>query len=311
VRRACVVLVLVSACATTAVASGDPLRDRQWGLDAVATVDRPGDGVTVAVIDSGVDADQPDLAGRVEPGIDLVDGDDVADDGYGHGTHVAGIIAAESDNGIGMAGIAPGARILPVRVLDDEGNGDYRRTAEGIRWAVDHGAQVLNLSVTLAHDDERVREAVAYAREHNVVMVAAAGNRRCPEHGTNDTVYPAAYPGVLGVGAAGESGQVAGFSSCGPWVDLVAPGVGIISITSAQARADECRGNDGWCLLTGTSEAVPFVAAAAALRISQLDVYDAQSVMDDIVASATDIAPAGRDDRTGAGRLDIAALLTR
>jgi len=310
----CSALVLTVACgrqpappadpAPANPTQSDPLRSRQWGLGALdpehaAWPATRGEGVTVAVIDSGVDRDQPDLAGRVDDGIDLVDPGTPPDDGYGHGTHVAGIIAAEPDNGLGMAGLAPLARILPVRVLDDDGEGSFGRTAYGIRWAVDHGAQVLNLSLTLTQDDPQVRRAVQYAVDHNVVAVAAAGNRPCPESGADETVYPAAYPQVIGVGAANKAGDVSGFSSCGSWVDVLAPGVSIVSIAPKDARKPECSDGKGWCYLTGTSEAAPFVSAAAALRIAQLGVaeYDAAEVTRDVIR-------AGRDG------LDLKALLS-
>jgi len=305
----CSALVLAAACGRQSPppadsTAGDPLRSRQWGLDALdpehtAWPTTRGEGVTVAVIDSGVDRDQPDLAGRVDAGVDLVDPGTPPDDGYGHGTHVAGIIAAEPGNGVGMAGLAPDVRILPVRVLDDDGDGSFERTARGIRWAVDHGAQVVNLSLTLSEDDPQVRHAVQYAVDHDVVVVAAAGNRPCSDSGVDETVYPAAYPQVIGVGAANKAGDVSGFSSCGPWVDVLAPGVSIVSIAPNDARKPECRDTTGWCYLTGTSEAAPFVSAAAALRIAQLGVsdYDAAQVAQDL-------------GRTGRDGLDLAALLS-
>ncbi len=322
----CAALLLSGGCSPTSEPDpsaspsplgDDPLRDRQWGLDLLdpertAWPVTRGEGVTVAVVDSGVDADHPDLAGRVDAGIDLVEPGTPPDDQYGHGTHVAGIIGAEPGNDVGVAGLAPDVRILPVRVLDADGRGTFARTARGIAWAVDHGADVLTLSLTLAKDDRRVRSAVGRAVDRGVVVVAAAGNRSCPPGGVNQTVYPAAYPGVVGVGGVDDTGAVASFSSCGPWVDLLAPGLGIISIVPPQSRRPECRDADGSCLLSGTSEAVPFVAAAAALRLAQLgDSADGRRVATDLVESAADVDPSGPDLRSGHGLLDLEALLDR
>ena len=165
----------------------------------------------VAVLDSGVDRRHPQLRGRVLPGRDLLDGGDGSTDCVGHGTAVAGIIAAAPAGGTGFAGLAPRARILPVRVSEQrevDGENPGRRVdpaglARAIRWAVDRDAAVLNLSLVLHHDDPAVRAAVAYAHSRDVVVVAVAGNRQ--QEGA-PTPYPAAYDGVIGVGAIDETG---------------------------------------------------------------------------------------------------------
>lgn len=297
-RTALAVLVLVLAgCAAgepVAVDTADPLRDQQWGMElldpqSVWATTRGGD-VTVAVVDSGVDATQPDLDGRIGDGIDLVDPGTPPDDRYGHGTHVTGIIA----------GVAPDLRILPVRVLDDEGAGTYAVTARGIRWAVDHGADVVNLSVTLSRDDARVRRAVEAALGRGVVVVAAAGNTRCRATGSNVPVYPAAYPGVIGVGAVSEGGSVAPFNSCGPWVDVLAPGADILSIAPDDATKRECVGGGGTCRLSGTSEAAPWVAGAVALALA-LPGADPEGVARAVVETASDV--------DGPQVLDVGALV--
>ncbi|MER7439870.1 type VII secretion-associated serine protease mycosin [Micromonospora avicenniae] len=255
-----------------------------------------GAGVTVAVVDSGVDREHHQLTGRVLDGTDLLDGGgDGTRDCAGHGTGVASLIAAAPRPGVAFRGLAPGARILPVRVSEQQvvegresgrtvGAGEFARA---IRWAVDHGADVLNLSVVLYTDDPAVRAAIDYALSRDVVVVAAAGNL----HEAGDPrPYPAAYDGVLGVGAIGADGSRAPFSQTGPYVDLVAPGSDVL--TAAPGR--------GHHRAEGTSYAAPFVAATAALLREYQPRLSAAQVAERIVASA-DPAP---DGGYGAGVLN-------
>ncbi|NES13290.1 MULTISPECIES: type VII secretion-associated serine protease mycosin [Micromonospora] len=257
-----------------------------------------GTGVVVAVIDSGVDRTHPQLAGRVLDGADFLDrGGDGTRDCAGHGTGVASIIAARSRPGVAFRGLAPGARILPVRVSEQqvvEGRESGRTVgaagfARAVRWAVDHDADVLNLSVVLYADDPAVRDAIAYAVRRDVVVVAAVGNLH---DGGDPRPYPAAYDGVLGVGAIGADGTRAPFSQTGPYVDLVAPGSDVLMAAPGQGhqRAE------------GTSYATPFVAATAALLRQYRPELSAAEVAGRIVAG-TDPAP-GRGDGYGAGVLN-------
>ncbi|GAA2714095.1 type VII secretion-associated serine protease mycosin [Micromonospora olivasterospora] len=261
-------------------------------LSALAT----GAGVTVAVIDSGVDREHPQLAGRVLDGTDFLDaGGDGSRDCAGHGTGVASIIAAVPRPGVGFQGLAPRARVLPVRVSEQQvvdGRESGRTVsaadfARAIRWAVDHGADVLNLSVVLYADNPAVRAAVGYALARDVVVVAAAGNLH---DSGNPRPYPAAYDGVLGVGAIGSDGQRAGFSQTGPYVDLVAPGGEVLMAAPGQGHRQA----------EGTSYAAPFVAAAAALVRQYRPGLTAAQVAQRIVATA-DPAPG---DGYGAGVLN-------
>lgn len=250
-----------------------------------------GTGVTVAVVDSGVDSDHPQLRprGAVLRGADFhLIGDLPGDfDCDSHGTAVASIIAARVVPGVGFVGLAPGATILPVRVSDrgyTEGGGvemiDPEVLARGIWYAVDNGADVLNLSLAGAGDNPLIRDAVAHAVEKDVVVVAAAGNGQ--EGTTQQRSYPAAYEGVLGVGAVDESGQRLTSSQIGPQVDLVAPGGRVLAATSAG-------GHQYW---QGTSFAAPFVAATAALVRSAWPGLTARQVADRLIATATP-APGG------------------
>ncbi|WP_327007010.1 type VII secretion-associated serine protease mycosin [Dactylosporangium sp. NBC_01737] len=220
-----------------------------------------GRGVTVAVVDSGVDARHPQLQGAVRAGPDQLDDGGSLLDCVGHGTGVAGIIAARPVAGSPLQGLAPAATILALRVselveLEDGTTAGRRGTPAGvaaaIRAAVQQGAGVINLSLVSYQDSADVREAVRFAVSRDVVLVAAAGNRFTEG---NRTPYPAAYEGVIGVGAVGPDGQRLPGSQTGPFVDLVAPGARVVTTATPQ----------GLTTVEGTSFAAPYVAATAAL----------------------------------------------
>jgi subtilisin family serine protease len=196
----------------------DQTRSAQWQLNALDAKDAwkvsTGRGVVVAVLDSGVDAKHPDLVGQVLPGVDLVDGGDGRIDPVGHGTTVAGLIAGRADDNSGVAGIAPGAKVLPVRVLDQQNKYDDPAViAKGVRWAVDHGAEVLNLSLGGALRSDAIAEALRYAAAHDVVVVACTGNV-ATDPSIHEVWYPAREPGVVAV--AGLSGGAATQPSARP-----------------------------------------------------------------------------------------------
>lgn len=288
------------------VATDDTDYDQQWAMPRldlpVAWSTSDGSGVTVAVIDTGVDTTHPDLAANLLPGHNVV-GTEVSDDvtdGFGHGTHVSGIVAAVTGNALGVAGVAPGARILPVKALGDNGTGWTSDIAEAVVWAVDHGARVINLSLASSSDNSVLADSIAYARSQGVIVVAAAGNGR--QRG-NATTYPAAFPGVLAVAATDVSDVDAAFSSTGSFVDVAAPGVGIHSTVLG--------GNYGQ--MSGTSMAAPHVAGVAALLLAELDaegpIDSTDPVTDLIVRTAEDLGPAGWDPATGYGLVDPVAAL--
>jgi membrane-anchored mycosin MYCP len=213
-----------------------------------------GQGVVVAVIDSGVDARVPQLAGHVLPGIDIVNGKGGADDDcLGHGTFVAGIIAAQPAVGVGFAGVAPGARILPIRQTNNGQDGTGSGMAAAITAAVDSGAKVINISAASSIPSAQLQAAVAYARRRDVLIVAAADNQA--KEG-DPRSYPASYPGVLAVGAINQDGKRSDFSETGDFIDIVAPGAGVLSLGT---------GGSGHLVGDGTSFAAPFVAGVAAL----------------------------------------------
>ncbi len=290
----------------------DPARTEQWGLDTLraetAWDSSTGSGVTIAILDSGV-ARHPDLAGAFVPGTDIVNGGDGRQDLNGHGTHVAGIIAMTANNGRGGAGLAPGASLMPVRVADDSGWVRSSDSARGIIWAVDRGADVLNMSYSGSASSVE-QKAIQYAVSKGVVPVAAVGNAYVDDGGSlyNPIQYPAAFPGVLGVGAITRSQQRSSFSEVGKQVDVVAPG--------GSGLFDSARGIystyvDGrYVRMPGTSMATPFTAAALALVISReralgLDI----SPSDVLLGTAADLGGSGRDDEFGFGLINPVAAL--
>ena len=273
---------------------GERLGSSQWGLTAIGAegawgITR-GSGVTVAVLDSGVDDAHPDLAGRLLPALDLV-GDGLTGDPFGHGTRIAGIIAGVMD-GAGIAGVASDVRILPIRVLAADGEGDQSRTARGIRAAVAAGAQVINLSLSSQTESPAQADAIRYALDEGVTVVAAAGNRR--DEGS-PTVYPAAYPGVLGVSSVGRGLRESGFASRGGFIDLVAPGERVLTT--------EVGG--GWGREDGTSIAAAFVTAGAALVRAANPSLSRARADEILLSTARDLGPRGRDDAFGAGLLRV------
>jgi thermitase len=242
----------------------------QWNLPAVGTEDgwnitRGSKNIKIAVVDTGVDLDHPDLKGRLIDGFNALDHNSPPDDDNGHGTHVAGIIASDTNNGKGVAGITWYNPIIPVKVMNAKGHGGSFDVAQGIRWAVDHGANVINLSLGNYQNSSVMKDAVNYALKKDVVVVSAAGNDN-----TNQTSYPAAYNGVLGVAAVDSTGNRANFSNYGDYVDVAAPGVDIPSTYS----------NGRYAALSGTSMAAPHVTALAGLirsinpKLKNKDVLD-------------------------------------
>ncbi|MGC5017537.1 type VII secretion-associated serine protease mycosin [Micromonospora sp. DT47] len=283
----------------------DRVRDDQFQLDELgagtAWRTSTGRGVTVAVVDSGVDGSHPDLAGQVLPGIDLVSPAGAAEpDPVGHGTTVASLIAGRGDDKRGVVGLAPDARILPVRVLDDENRyDDAMIVAKGVRWAVDNGAGVINLSLGGSGDSPALAAALDYAFARDVVVVACTGNVATST--SSKVWYPAREPGVIAVaGLERDSENLWSGSITGHATVLTAPATGLVG---ARPPADH------WGV-QGTSFASPLVAATAALIRSRYPEMSAGDVVNRLLVTAKDIGPTGRDDRFGYGLIDPVAALT-
>lgn len=227
----------------------------QWNLPAIRTevgwnVTRGSRKIKIAVVDTGVDLNHPDLSHRLTKGYNTLSHDDPPNDDNGHGTHVAGIIASIPNNAEGVAGITWYNPIIPVKVLNSDGLGGSFDVAQGIRWAADHGADVINLSLGNYQPSTVMQEAIRYALKKNIVVVSAAGNDN-----SSQPSFPAAYPGVIGVAAVDWEGNRAPFSNYGDYIDIAAPGVHIASTFSQGQYAS----------LSGTSMAAPHVSALAGL----------------------------------------------
>jgi type VII secretion-associated serine protease mycosin len=280
-----------------ALATNDPDRRQQWALDALSfeqawsTV--PGAPVRVAVVDTGVRATHEDLAGAVLQGVDLVGTGDGRSDPNGHGTHVAGIIAARANNRRGIAGGAPRVQVLPVRVLDANGGGSSSTVAEGIIWAADHGARVINVSLGGSTASQGTRTAIQYALSKGALVLAAAGNNA---QVGNAPSYPAAFPEAVAVGAIQQDQQRAPYSNHAPYVDVVAPGTNILSTWHEN--------NSSYVYASGTSMATPYVAAEAALVASVGASLTPATVRSCIEGTVRDLGKKGNDPDYGHGLID-------
>lgn len=234
----------------------------QINAPAAWNVTRGSSSTVIAIVDTGILLNHPDLRDKIVAGYDFVDQDTTPMDGHGHGTHVAGLAAAESNNGIGVAGACPNCKLMPVRVLDDNGSGDLDTVAHGIVWAADHGARVINLSLTSPQDSPVLDDALNYAWQHGALPVCAAGNQNT----NNPQVYPASNGHCVAVAATTADDVRASYSNYGPWVALAAPGDGVYS-TWAWRAADGTL-NASYEYNSGTSMATPFVAGTAGLLAS-------------------------------------------
>jgi len=223
-----------------------------------------GGGTRVAIVDSGVASDNPDIAPKVVARANF-SGTATGEDNYGHGTHVAGIVAATANNTIGVAGVCPGCTILDAKVLNDSGSGSSSAIANGINWAVSNGAKVINMSLGQRVSSRTLETAVNNAWNAGAVIVAAAGNA-----GTQAKIYPGAYPNVIAVAATDNTDAKASFSTYGNWVDVAAPGVNVYSTFPNHTFVLGTQNNRsmGYDIASGTSMASPIVAGVAALAWS-------------------------------------------
>lgn len=307
---------------TVQMTPNDPSFSQLWGLAKIQSSSAwdisTGSGVVVAVVDTGIEAQHPDLAPRLwnnpgeianngmdddangyvddAQGWDCVAEDNVPSDLFGHGTHVAGTIAAAGNNAIGVIGLAFNARLMPVKGLGDTGSGTSADLAQALVYAVENGADVINNSWGGQGSDPVIENAVAYALSQGAVVVGAAGNSNLDMQ----NFYPAYLPGVIAVSAFDSLDQKAGFSNFGTRVDVAAPGVNVLSTAKG----------GGYVFMNGTSMAAPHVSGLAALILSLHPEYTPAQVRQVIRTSADDVGVAGPDIQSGMGRINAPAALS-
>ncbi|MFV0318134.1 MAG: S8 family serine peptidase [Microthrixaceae bacterium] len=286
---------------TVSAVTNDPLIGDQWSNEKVpyTTVWQcgRGAGIDIAVLDTGVDRTHPDLAGHTTTGGSSLGGQGSVvpggggTDPHGHGTHVAGIAAATADNSTGIAGVAPDATIIPVRVLDASGSGFNVDVAAGITWAADAGAEVINLSLGGPNQAASVANAIAYATSKGVVVVAAAGNG-----GVNGAPqYPGADNRTIAVASVDSNLAVSTFSTRGNYVDIAAPGGSILSTVPGALYTTK----------SGTSMATPFISGVVALTLGTHPTLNPDQVRQRIMDTARETGPIGHDPAYGAGIVDL------
>lgn len=279
--------------------TNDPFLNRQTYLRQIGATEawkeiNSNEEIVIAVVDTGVDLDHPDLEGNLVPGINLIERDKPPHDDNGHGTNVAGVIAAVGNNGMGTSGVLWKGKIMPIKALESSGRGDEEKLAEGIRYAVDHGAKIVVLSVGLLRNDPKVEQTIRYAEERDVLLIAAAGN----DEGKHIR-FPGAYPTVMAIGGVLDGNEVQERSNYGQELDLVA---------SWSVFTTEDGGK--YAYQYGTSMAAPQVAAAAALVWGKYPELKAYEVRDLLRQTAEDLEKPGWDEKTGYGLLRVDRALT-
>jgi serine protease len=277
---------------------------KQWNYEAISLpeaweITKGSKDITVAVIDTGVDLDHPDLKEQLVAGIDLVSDDEDyfpgPEDRNRHGTHVAGIIGADSNNNLGIAGVNWKVNIMPIRALDSSGNGSNSTISSAIIWAVNHGADVINISVGSFKESKLLEDAVDYAYRNKVTIVAASGN-----YGKDELLYPAEYDKTIAVGAVDTELEWVSYSHYGEKLDFVAPGQTIYStITRASYAID-----------SGTSMATPHVAGLVALILASEEVTTPTQIKEQLRLTAQDLGAKGWDKKYGYGLINAHAAVT-
>lgn len=255
--------------------------------------------IIIAVLDSGIALNHPEFNGRILPGYDFINNDADPSDDHGHGTHTAGIIGAGIDNGVGMVGICPQCTLLPVKVLNANNAGTWSSVAQGILFATDKGARVINLSLGATVSSKTLETAITYAVDHGVLVVAAAGNM-----GSDRKFYPAALDGVLAVSATDATDQRWVLSNMGDYIDLAAPGHAVYSTYN-----DLQNYYGGYNYMSGTSMAAPHVAGLAGLLLSQKPTRTATDLYDIMTKTADRLTAATRDVYVGYGRINVLRAL--
>jgi len=265
----------------------------QWSVrktrtDEAWSVTQGSPSIKIAVLDSGVDASQPDLTGNVLPGRNFYDDTSPTADDYGHGTMVAGVIAAHTDNTIGVAGYCSGCSILPVKIAGADGYASWSAMASGVKWAADQGARVINISFAGTTGSRAVHSAIKYAERRGAIVVASAGN-----YSSVTPTYPAAYRGVLAVASSESDDTAASYTDHGSWVRFAAPGCNDSTNVSASSPL--------FASFCGTSSAAPVVSAIAALAFSSKPNATRRQVVQAMTSGAVPVGyvSAGRIDAWG------------
>ena len=292
----------------------DPRFQSQWSMvsghvQGAWDMGATGQGITIAVIDTGVALEHPDLKDNLVSGYNAITGSEASganQDDNGHGTHVSGIAAAEL-NDVGIVGVANQAKIMPIKAMDFRGEGYDDAIASGIVWAADHGAKIINLSLGSengAHASDVLNQSIIYAYNKGCLLVAAAGNYNPTSEGNPGVSYPASDPNVMAIAATDEKNNVASYSVTGPEVALAAPGDSIISDWWSKTNGA------GYANAGGTSMAAPFVAGEAALIWSQHPDWSRNQVIQVLEAGVNDLGSPGRDNNYGYGLVDVKLALT-
>jgi subtilisin family serine protease len=280
---------------TGTVTVNDPLFASQYAMPITKAVQgwaisKGSNTNVIAIIDTGIDGAHPDFSGKIVPGYSVYYGISPTKDGNGHGTHCSGIAAAMLNNNVGIAGFSPLSKIMPVKVLDDTGLGTISAIASGIHYAANSNASVLSMSFGSASDSKTLHDAVNYALSKNKIVVAAIGNR-----GDNTADYPAAYSGVIAVGATDNKDLRASYSQYGHNISVVAPGSNILSTLPGKSYG----------YLSGTSMATPAVAGLAGLLKGYRTTLTAAQIKQRIQQGADDLGIAGYDQYYGYGRINV------
>jgi subtilisin len=287
-----------------------------WGVDRIDADlvwgTTTGSPIKVAVIDTGIDKDHPDLQANIKGGINFVFQKGTIDptmwdDDNGHGTHVAGTIAA-IDNEEGVIGVGPEIWLYAVKVLDRTGKGYLSDVVAGINWAINNDMDVISMSLGTSYDYQELRDACDAAYNAGIVIVAAAGNAGDGDASTNEYSYPAAYDSVIAVGATDSNDNIAWWSNSGPYIELAAPGV---SIYSTYKKGD-------YETMSGTSMACPHVSGVIALMLTTSpgiydldgDGWDPTEIRSKLHDTAEDLGPTGKDNWYGYGLVDAEAVVS-
>ncbi len=269
-------------------------------LPAAWDFTRGDEEILIAILDSGINAGHTELAKNIVDGYDFINADSDPADDQGHGSHVSGIVAAEIDNHIGSTGVCPKCRIMPIKVLNQSNTGTWSAIIDGIIYATDNNARIINISLGGERASKAVEAAVEYAHSKSVLVVAAAGNSR-----SQIDFYPAAYPHVLAVAATDHQDQQWELSNSGSYVDVSAPGHLIYSTSKSTGN-----GESGYAFMSGTSMAAPYVSGLAGLLLSQDPTRTPEEVTKLIIDSADDLGPPGWDPAYGHGRINAARALS-